>query len=87
VAAAYAYLLLAGTEKQQGQVGLPLPKWRREESGDRTSTPRLIGSLRAQLWGKRMGVNLTYFVKTTEGKTNGIIIADALPSAVCYAFR
>lgn len=87
VAAAYAYLLLAGTEKQQGQVGLPLPKWRREESGDRTSTPRLIGSLRAQLWGKGMGVNLTHFVKTTEGKTNGIIIADALPSAVCYAFR
>ena len=87
VAAAYAFLLLAGTEDRQGGAGLPLPKWRREESGDRTSTPRLVGSLRAQLWGKGMGVNLTHFVKTTEGKTNGIIIADALPSAVCYAFR
>ena len=87
VAAAYAYLLLAGTEKHQGKSGLPLPKWRREESGDRTSTPRLIGSLRAQLWGKGMGVNLTHFVKNSEGKTNGIKIADALPTAVCYAFR
>jgi hypothetical protein len=87
VAAAYAFLLLAGTEDRQGGAGLPLPKWRREESGNRTSTPRLVGSLRAQLWGKGMGVNLTHFVKTTEGKTNGILIADALPSAVCYAFR
>lgn len=85
VAAAYTYLLLAGTESKKAS--LPLPKWRRTESGDRTSTARLIGNLRAQLWGKGMGVNISHFVNATEGKTNGIIIADALPSAVCYAFR
>jgi len=67
---------------------MPVPcLLRRGAASVPASTPRLVGSLRAQLWGKGMGVNLTHFVKTTEGKTNGIIIADALPSAVCYAFR
>ncbi len=85
VSAAYAYLLLAGTEANR--TTLPLPKWRRTESGDRSSTARLIGNLRAQLWGKGMGVNITHFVNATEGKTNGSKITDVLPSAVCYAFR
>lgn len=34
-----------------------------------------------------MGVNLNHFVNSAEGKTNAGKIDDALPSAVCYAFR
>jgi hypothetical protein len=32
-------------------------------------------------------VNSTHFVRGEEGKTNTGNIGDALPSAVCYAFR
>ena len=87
VVAAYAFLLLAAADVGQGQIGLPLPKWRRMGLGERDSTPRLIGALRSQLWGRALGVNLTHFVTNTEGKTNAGKIDDALPSAVCYAFR
>ena len=55
--------------------------------GERDSTPRLIGALRSQLWGRALGVNLSHFVNRTEGKMNAGKIGDALPSAVCYAFR
>ena len=87
MAAAYAFLLLAGTGDTQVGQGLPLPKWRKKDPGGRPSTPRLVGHLRAQLWGKGMGLNLTHFVNNTPGNTNHDKIADALPSAVCYAFR
>ena len=87
VVAAYAFLLLASADVGQGRIGLPVPKWRRMAPGERDSTPRLIGALRSQLWGRALGVNLTHFVKNTEGKTNAGKIDDALPSAVCYAFR
>jgi hypothetical protein len=87
VVAAYAFLLLAAAKAGQGRIGLPPPKWRRMTSAQRESTPRLLGALRSQLWGKALGVNLTHFVKNTEGKTIDVKIADALPSAVCYAFR
>ncbi len=87
VVAAYAFLLLAAAGIRSETIGLPPPKWRRMGSAERDSTPRLIGALRSQLWGKALGVNLTHFVKNTEGKTTAVKIDDALPSAVCYAFR
>jgi hypothetical protein len=85
VVAAYAFLLLAAS--QNGPVALPLPKWRDGQPPQRDSTPRLMGALRAQLWGKALGVNLTHVVKPHEGKATRFQIADPLPSAVCYAFR
>jgi hypothetical protein len=87
VVAAYAFLLLAADQAGQGKIGLPRPKWRRAAPAERDSTPRLIGALRSHLWGKALGVNLTHFVTNEEGKTTSPQIADALPSAVCYAFR
>lgn len=87
VVAAYAFLLLAAAGIKSEPIGLPPPKWLRMTPTERDSTPRLIGALRSQLWGKALGVNLTHFVKNTEGKTTDDKIADALPSAVCYAFR
>jgi hypothetical protein len=40
-------------------------------------------------WGRARTLALSALVGLgrTEGKTNGHQIADALPSAVCYAFR
>jgi hypothetical protein len=87
IVAAYAFLLLAYADVGQGQIRLPVPKWRRMAPGERDSTPRLIGALRSQLWGRALGVNLNHFVNSREGKTNADKIGDALPSAVCYAFR
>lgn len=87
VVAAYAFLLLAAAQTGAARLGLPPPKGRRRASGERDSTPRLIGTLRSQLWGKALGVNLTHFVTNTEGKATDDKIVNALPSAVCYAFR
>jgi hypothetical protein len=85
VVAAYAYLLLASA--QSGRITLPLPKWRNGGLVERDSTPRLVSALRTALWGRALGVNLTPVVKHKEGKATRHQIADALPSAVCYAFR
>ncbi len=85
VVAAYAYLLIASA--QAGRIALPLPKWRNGEPVERDSTPRLVAALRHQLWGKALGVNLTPVVKQRKGNATRHQIADALPSAVCYAFR
>ena len=85
VVAAYAFLLLAAA--QTGRIALPLPKWRKEQPPQRDSTPRLLGALRHQLWGKALGVNLTRVAYNKEGKTTDVEIASALPSAVLYAFR
>jgi hypothetical protein len=85
VVAAYAFLLLAAA--QTGRIALPLPKWRTDQPRQRDSTPRLLGALRHQLWGKALGVNLTHVAYNKEGKTTDDQIAGALPSAVLYAFR
>ncbi|MBI5836567.1 MAG: transposase [Candidatus Eisenbacteria bacterium] len=86
--AAYAFMLLAGTrEKSLDLPTIPLPKWRRVMPGDRTTTNRLIGYLRAQLWGKGMGANMSHFVNTHQADTKPTLFADSLPQAVCYAFR
>lgn len=86
VVAAYAFLLLAAA--QTGRIALPPPKWRQQDQPvQRDSTPRLLGALRHQLWGKALGVNLTHVAYNKEGKTTDDQIASALPSAVLYAFR
>lgn len=85
VVAAYAFLLLAAA--QTGRIALPPPKWRPDQPAQRDSTPRLLGALRHQLWGKALGVNLTHVAYNTKGKTTDVEIASALPSAVLYAFR
>lgn len=87
VVAAYAFLLLAGTESnKQGSV-LPQPKWRAADPPARQTTARMIGMFRSQLWGKAMGVNLRDFVNKREAEMKPVLFAKALPSAVCYAFR
>lgn len=87
IVAAYAFLLLAGTEDKEGASALPSPKWRNADPPVRDSTARLIGMFRTQLWGKAMGVNLRHFEDKGQGGTKPVLFDKSLPSAVCYAFR
>jgi hypothetical protein len=87
VVAAYALLLLAGTEDNRRESVLPKPKWRTTDPPVRLSTASMIGMLRSQLWGKAMGVNLTHFVDRKAPGTKPVLIEKSLSSAVCYAFR
>ncbi len=87
VVAAYAFLLLAGTEDNKAGPMLPQPKWRTDDPQERQSTARMIGMLRSQLWGKAMGVNLTDFVTGKATETKPVLFEKSLQSAVCYAFR
>lgn len=87
VVAAYAFLLLAGTEDNKRESALPKPKWRTADPPARQSTASLIGMFRSQLWGKAMGVNLTDFVDKKEAGTKPVLFEKSLPAAVCYAFR
>jgi hypothetical protein len=87
VVAAYAFLLLAGTEENKAGPMLPQPKWRTDDPQERQTTARMIGMLRSQLWGKAMGVNLTDFVTGKATETKPVLFEKSLQSAVCYAFR
>jgi DDE superfamily endonuclease len=87
VVAAYAFLLLAGTEDNKRATVLPKPKWRSADPPPRQSTASMIGMLRSQLWGKAMGVNLTDFVTKKPAGTKPVLFEKSLQSAVCYAFR
>jgi hypothetical protein len=87
VVAAYAFLLLAGTEGSKEEQALPHPKWRTAETPIRQTTARMIGMFRSQLWGTAMGMNLTDFVARKASDTKPVLFENSLPSAVCYAFR
>lgn len=87
VVAAYAFLLLAGTEGSKEELALPHPKWRTSEIPVRQTTARMIGMFRSQLWGTAMGMNLTDFVARKASDTKPVLFENSLPAAVCYAFR
>jgi len=82
--AAYSYLLLAGS---RCKLTLPRPKWQRQESNGRATTPRLIGNLRAQLWGHGITRNITDFTKRSHHNTKPVLLPESLSSAVFYASR
>lgn len=84
---AYAFLLIAAnrTLNKAGQT-LPLPKWRKPSSQPRASTQTLINQLRAELWGKALGVeNFGDFMKETAHDLKPRKLIPHLPSAVLYA--
>lgn len=82
--AAYSFLLLAGS---RCKMTLPRPKWQREQPNGRVSTSRLVGNLRAQLWGHGMTVNKTDFAQRSTRNTNPVLSSESLSSAVFYASR
>jgi hypothetical protein len=87
IVAAYAFLLLAGAGDQDKLSALPQPKWRASVPAPRTSTARLIGTFRSELWGKAMGVNLNHFADSRKEGTKPVFFENTLASAVCYAIK
>jgi hypothetical protein len=85
--AAYAFLLLAGTENRKKVSVLPPPKWRIADPSVRDSSAWLLGMFRSQLWGKAMGLNLSHFIDNRPEETKPVLFEKTLQSAVCYAFR
>jgi hypothetical protein len=84
---AYAILILAanGVLKKCDHT-LPLPKWRKPISKPRAATMDMIQQLRAELWGKALGVkNFGDFRKDTIDDMKPAKLIPHLPSAVLYA--
>lgn len=84
---AYALILLAANRSlNKLNQTLPLPRWRKPNSKPRTSTQDLIRQLRAELWGKALGVeNFGDFRKETAHDLKPQKLIPHLPSAVLYA--
>jgi len=91
IIAAYAMMLVAGRQAfgagQPIADSLPKPKWRKNEKAQRASTGQLINHLRAELWGKAMGLdNFSGFIEQTLPDTKPQKLRPHLPSAVLYAY-
>jgi hypothetical protein len=84
-AAAHAYLSTAAVTLGINETGLPLPAWRKQNKNQRCSTHQLIGRVRAELWGKAIGINLSGFAKQLDLKRTIENSTDKIASAVIYA--
>lgn len=88
--ASYAMLLLAAWNSQRlGDRAdrLPPPKWS-AASPPRFSTARAINQLRAELWGRSLGLtNFSGFVAQRTPSTKSEKFLPDLPSAVLYAIN
>jgi hypothetical protein len=86
--AAYA-LLLVSAQRAFGNsdVGLlPPPKWAARSKAPRTSTQQLLHQLRAEVWGRGLGIaSFSGFVSHLPTDTKPEKCTFPLASAVCYA--
>lgn len=87
--ASYAMLLLASLPLWSGSQKpdlLPAPKWTATAESPRFSTARAINQLRAELWGRLLGLmNFSGFVAQRTPSTKSEKFLPDLPSAVLYA--
>jgi hypothetical protein len=87
--ASYSMLLLAtiATTQSPGYDLLPTPKWApSSKTPQRLSTSRAIGQLRAEAWGRALGLqNFSDFVSTTPPVPNPEKFLPHLSSALFYA--
>jgi len=88
--ASYAMLQLAAREAfrdPQAPIDtLPRTKWRKPQAGIPTSTSAIINHLRAEVWGKGLGIqNCSGFANTVASNTKPEKSRPHLASAVCYA--
>jgi hypothetical protein len=86
--AAYALLLVSAQrafgDSQDGL--LPQPKWAASSKGPRTSTQQMIHQLRAEVWGRGLGIDsFSGFVPHRPADTKPEKCTFPLASAVCYA--
>ena len=65
---------------------LPQPKWAASSKGPRTSTQQMIHQLRAEVWGRGLGIHsFSGFASHLPPDTKPEKCTFPLPSAVCYA--
>jgi hypothetical protein len=86
--AAYGMLLVSGQlafgNSHSGL--LPQPKWAATSKGPRTSTQQLIHQLRAEVWGRGLGIDhFSGFASNLPATTKPEKCSFPLSSAVCYA--
>ena len=86
--AAYSMLLVAGQRafgcSTEGL--LPPPKWAAHSPGARTSTQQLLHQLRAEVWGRGLGIDhFSGFASDLSAITKPEKCSSSLVSAVCYA--
>jgi hypothetical protein len=89
IVAAYAMLLLAANQAFAATGNpdtIPPPKWRHHRKPGRPSTQSLLNQLRAELWGKAMGIaNYYSFLTNINSDTNPQKREPLLHSAVLCA--
>jgi hypothetical protein len=87
--ASYAMLQLACLRTLDGPVKpdlLPPPKWAAADAPPRFSTPRAINQLRAEVWGRALGLaNISGFADRSTPTTKPDKFLPDLGSAVLYA--
>jgi hypothetical protein len=86
--AAYGMLLVAGQRAfgNSNEGLLPQPKWAASSHGARTSTQQLLHQLRAEVWGRGLGIdNFSGFASNLTPVTKSEKCSFPLTSAVCYA--
>ena len=86
--AAYGMLLVSGQlafgNSNDGL--LPQPKWSGSSKGTRTSTQQLIHQLRAEIWGRGLGIeSFSGFASSLPAATKPEQCCFPIASAVCYA--
>lgn len=85
IAAAYAYMLLAGETVKAS--ALPRPKWQKTRQGERTSTQAMQNLFRAQLWDIAIDTNKTHFENKNTQTQTAFYHKISLQNAVCYAYK
>lgn len=86
--AAYALLLVSAQRTfANSPVGLlPQPKWLARSKASRTSTQRILHQLRAEVWGRGLGIDsFSGFANNLSADTKPEKCISSLASAVCYA--
>jgi hypothetical protein len=86
--AAYGMLLVSAQRAfANSDVGLlPQPKWATGSTGPRTSTQQLIHQLRAEVWGRGLGIeSFSGFASNLTADPKPEKCSFPVASAVCYA--
>jgi hypothetical protein len=86
--AAYGMLLVSAQRAfgNSNEGMLPLPKWAAGSRGPRTSTQQMIHQLRAEVWGRGLGIeHFSGFAPNLITDPNPQKCSFPLASAVCYA--
>jgi hypothetical protein len=86
--AAYGMLLVSAQQAfgNSNETLLPLPKWAARSKSPRTSTQQIIHQLRAEVWGRGLGIeSFSGFASPPSGDTKPQKCTFPIASAVCYA--